>query len=152
MSRLWAEAAIGQGGEKSDQGLTLAVVAQPAQRVTVDRVRLDELLQANRRLLKVYVLKDDLKHLWDYRYAGAAQRFWNEWYRWAMYSKIEPLKKFARNLKDYISGILSYYRWPLHTSVLEASTTRSKSSSEWPTASATMNTSSSKSDRPSPVN
>ena len=86
---------------------------------TSDRVRLDELLQANRKLLKVYVLKDDLKHLWDYRYAGAAERFWNEWYRRAMYSKIEPLKKFARNLKDYIPGILSHCRWPLHTSVLE---------------------------------
>lgn len=29
-----------------------------------DRVRLDELLAANRKLLTVYVVKDDLKHLW----------------------------------------------------------------------------------------
>ena len=36
-----------------------------------------------------------------------------------MYSQIEPLKKFARNLKNYIPGILSHCRWPLHTSVLE---------------------------------
>lgn len=84
-----------------------------------DRVRLDELLAANRKLLKVYVLKDDLKHLWDYHYAGAAERFWKDWYRRAMYSRIEPLKKFARSLTKYIPGILSHCRWPLHTSVLE---------------------------------
>jgi transposase len=31
----------------------------------VDQVRLSELLEANRALLTVYVLKDDLKELWD---------------------------------------------------------------------------------------
>ena len=36
-----------------------------------------------------------------------------------MSSKIAPLKKFVRNLKDDIPGILSHCRWPLHTSVLE---------------------------------
>ena len=33
-----------------------------------DRVRLRELLAANRRLATVYLLKDDLKSLWGYRY------------------------------------------------------------------------------------
>jgi transposase len=32
-----------------------------------DRVRLRELLAANRRLATVYLLKDDLKSLWGYR-------------------------------------------------------------------------------------
>ena len=34
----------------------------------MDRVRLREHLAANRRLATVYMLKDDLKSLWDYRY------------------------------------------------------------------------------------
>ena len=42
-----------------------------------DRVKLKELLQANRKLATVYVLKDDLKHLWEYVYEGAARRFWD---------------------------------------------------------------------------
>lgn len=84
-----------------------------------DRVRLDELLHANRKLMKVYLMKDDLKHLWAYAYPGAALRFWKQWYRRAMYSKIEPLKKFAKRLKAYLPGILSHCRYPLHTSLLE---------------------------------
>ena len=36
-----------------------------------DRVKLKELLRANRKLMTVYVLKDDLKQLWKYRYPGA---------------------------------------------------------------------------------
>lgn len=84
-----------------------------------DRVRLKELLKANRPLMTVYVLKDDLKELWSYRYAGAAMRFWKGWYSRAIRSRIEPLKKFARRLKLYLSGILAHCRWPLHTSLLE---------------------------------
>ena len=84
-----------------------------------DRVRLKELLAANRRLMTVYVLKDDLKQLWRYRYPGSARKFWKSWYSRAMRSRIEPLKRFARNLKPYLRGILAHCYYPLHTSVLE---------------------------------
>jgi transposase len=84
-----------------------------------DRVKLDELLQANRKLATAYVLKDDLKHLWDYVYEGAARRFWESWYSRAIRSRIEPLKDFARRLKEYPPGILAHCHRPLHTSLLE---------------------------------
>lgn len=84
-----------------------------------DRVRLEELLSANRKLMTVYLLKDDLKHLWNYKYPAAARRFWKQWYNRAIRSRIEPLKKFARNLKKRIDGVISHCRWPLHTSLIE---------------------------------
>lgn len=84
-----------------------------------DRVRLSELLAANKTLATVYVLKDDLKHLWDYRHKGYARQFWKQWYNRAIRSRIEPLKKFARKLKEYLPGILAHCRWRLHTSLLE---------------------------------
>ena len=84
-----------------------------------DRVRLKELLDANRKLATVYVLKDDLKTLWSYWHTGYARRFWEEWYRRAIRSRIEPLKAFARRLKERIEGVLAHCRWQLHTSLLE---------------------------------
>lgn len=84
-----------------------------------DRIRLSELLAANKKLATVYVLKDDLKHLWDYRHTGYARQFWKRWYNRAIRSRIEPLKAFARKLKAYLPGILAHCRWPLHTSLLE---------------------------------
>ena len=84
-----------------------------------DRVKLNELLAANRRLMTVYLLKDDLKHLWDYTYPGAAMRFWKQWYSRAIRSRIDPLKQFARRLKEYLPGILAHCHWTLHTSLLE---------------------------------
>ncbi|UCD29419.1 MAG: transposase [Planctomycetota bacterium] len=38
-------------------------------------MKLDELLRANRKLMRVYVLKEDLKHLWDYQHPRAARQF-----------------------------------------------------------------------------
>lgn len=88
-------------------------------RGSVDRVRLRELLSANRALFIVYVLKDDLKQLWRYRYPAAAQRFWREWYRRAMASGLEPLKRFARQMQSYLPGIIAHCRYPLNTALVE---------------------------------
>lgn len=84
-----------------------------------EQVRLRELLDANRALATVYVLKDDLKQLWRYRYVGAARRCWRQWCSRAMHSRIEPLKHFARNLRQRIGGVLAHCNFPLHTSLLE---------------------------------
>lgn len=84
-----------------------------------DRVRLRELLAANRALFTVYVLKDDLKQLWQYRYPGAARRFWREWYRRAVQSRIPALKSFAQHLAARIDGVIAHCRYPLHTGLLE---------------------------------
>ena len=84
-----------------------------------DRVRLRELLAANRRLATVYMLKDDLKSLWDYRYPRYAMDFFREWYARAIRSRIEPLKRFARQLRDKLDGVLAHCKYPLHTSLLE---------------------------------
>lgn len=84
-----------------------------------DQVRLDELLAANKALMTVYVLRDDLKALWRYRHAGYAWTFWDGWRQRAMSSGIEPLKIFAHRLKPYLDGILAHCRWPLGTNLIE---------------------------------
>ena len=84
-----------------------------------DRVRLKELLALNRPLYVVYVLKDELKSIWSYRYTAVALRAWNAWYGWAIRSRIPALVTFARNLKAKLPGILAHCRFPLHTGVLE---------------------------------
>jgi transposase len=84
-----------------------------------DRVRLREVLAANRPLWVVYVLKDELKQLWRYRYRGAAERAWSAWYGWAVRSRIPALIDFARRLKEKVAGILAHCHYPLNTGVLE---------------------------------
>jgi transposase len=82
-------------------------------------VTLDELLAANHALFVVYVLRDALKDLWRYRRSGFAARAWRSWYRKALRSGIEPLRRFARALRPYLSGILAHCRYPLGTNLIE---------------------------------
>ena len=83
-------------------------------------IQLNELLAANRALFVVHVLRDALKDLWSYRHAGYAERAWKSWYGQARRSRIEPLKRFATNLKPYLPGILAHCRFPLGTNLIEA--------------------------------
>ena len=84
-----------------------------------DRIRLKELLAANRALMIAYVLKDDLKQLWRYRYPAVARRFWRQWCRRARASRIPALITFARRLNTWIDYVINHCRYPLHTSFLE---------------------------------
>jgi transposase len=88
-------------------------------RTHTERVRLRELLRANRALFTVYVLKDDLKQLWRFRYPRAAWRFWLEWRRRALASRLPALRKFVRLLERHLAGILNHCRFPLNTGMLE---------------------------------
>ena len=116
-----------------------------------DLIRLDELLAANHALMTVYVLKEDLKGLWKQRTKSAAKAAWESWFCRAIESAIKPLVTFARKLEAAISPASSPTPpGPSTPACSKASTTRSKSSREWPTDSATTNTSSSKSEPLSP--
>lgn len=74
----------------------------------------------------MYILKEDLGHLWDFTYMGAAKRWFRGWYRRAMRSGIEPLKKFARTLKDHQAGIMGHCHHKMNTSVLEGINNKAK--------------------------
>ena len=83
------------------------------------KVRLNELLEANQALMTVYLLKDDLKQLWDYKRTGWARRAWEGWLDRARESGIPPLITFAKNLGRRIDGILAHCDFPIHTSLIE---------------------------------
>lgn len=83
------------------------------------RARLDALLAANANLNLVYILKDQLKHIWTYRHPGWAQRALDDWCALAEASGLTPLKTFAKNLRRHAEGIINHCRYPLHTGRLE---------------------------------
>jgi transposase len=84
-----------------------------------DKLRLEELLDANHNLMTVYLLNDYLKELWSLRSVKQAEQCWQQWYRLATESGIPHLVLFARRLQGYLHGILNHCKWPLHTGLLE---------------------------------
>lgn len=84
-----------------------------------EKQRLEEILRVNKAITSVYVLKDYLKKLYQYRYPKSAQRMLRFWYHLAMESGLKPVMAFAKTLARYAYGIINHCRFPLHTSILE---------------------------------
>jgi transposase len=84
-----------------------------------DRVRLEDLLAANRSLFIVYVLKEDLRALWAERDPIRARTAWEHWFARASESGIPALERFARQLALSAEYIINHALHPIHTSLLE---------------------------------
>lgn len=82
-------------------------------------IKLTELLEANKPLSVVYLLKEELKQIWYCQSFREAYRRWKSWYKQVNESEIEALKKFARNLKPYFRGIIASAKFPFGTNALE---------------------------------
>jgi transposase len=77
---------------------------------TEQRFRLRDLLRYNLKTVRAYLLKEAFQQLWDYNSATWAGKFLDDWCRQVMRSRIEPMKKIARSLRDHRELILNYFR------------------------------------------
>jgi len=84
-----------------------------------EKPKLKALLKLNEALTTVYILKDYLKKLWQYRYTKWAESFLEHWCSIAVESTIRPVIAFAKTLKRYAYGIINHCRFPIHTSRME---------------------------------
>ena len=74
------------------------------------RFRLRDLIRDNLKTVRGYLLKEAFQQLWDYNSVAWAGKFLDEWCRQVMRSRIEPMKKIARSLRQRRELILNYFR------------------------------------------
>lgn len=74
------------------------------------RIRLRDLLQYNLQTVRAYLLKEQFQRFWDYDSPTWAGKFLDEWTTLVMRSRIEPMKKFAKTLRNHRELILNYFR------------------------------------------
>jgi transposase len=77
---------------------------------TEQRFRLRDLLRYNLKTVRAYLLKEAFQQIWDYNSPWWAGQFLDEWCRQVMRSRIEPMKKIARSLRQHRELILNYFR------------------------------------------
>jgi len=71
---------------------------------------LRELLQYNLRTVKAYLLKEEFQRLWEYVSPTWAGKFLDQWCRTVMRTRLDPLKKVARSLRQHRTLILNWFR------------------------------------------
>lgn len=108
-----------EAGRKLIKGSRYLLLKNAPNLVGSQRKALRELLDANENLTKVYVLKDQLKRIWEYKHPAWARKAFDQWCALAHASGIAALSTFAKNLCRHEKGIVNHCRYPIHTGRLE---------------------------------
>lgn len=55
---------------------------------------------------RAWAIKEAAGEIWHYRSLTWARKAWQRWLGWAMRSRLEPIKKAARTIRNHLQGIL----------------------------------------------
>jgi transposase len=73
-------------------------------------VKLTELLQYNLKSVRSHLMREDFQRFWEYVSPAWAGKFLDEWCSRMMRSRIEPMQKVARSLREHRDLILNWFR------------------------------------------
>lgn len=86
-----------------------AILRRPENRTDKDEVKLADILRANLRTARSVLLREHFYALWTYHSRTWAGKFLDAWCRKVMRSRIEPLKKFARMMRNHRTLVLNWF-------------------------------------------
>jgi transposase len=72
------------------------------------------------KVCRAWAIKENLRRMWDYRYATPMRKFFKRWYFWATHSRLTPMIKAAKTLKAHIDNIVTYARHRITNALGEA--------------------------------
>jgi len=91
----------------------------PANLARHERTRLSALLRLNSPIVKAYLLKEDLRRFWAYRYTAWATAHLQQWLWRASHSRLAPFQALARTVRRHLPGILAWTRVRVTNGALE---------------------------------
>jgi transposase len=69
---------------------------------------LDQVFTLKLETGKAWGYKELLRDLWDHDDAASATAYFKEWYQRVIHTKLEPMKKVARTIKERLKNVVSY--------------------------------------------
>lgn len=97
------------GYEPVLKGARWLLLKRPENQTERQAAKLQELLQYNLKSIRSHLMKEDFQQFWEYTSPAWAGKFLDGWCRRAMRSRIEPMKKIARMLRDKRELILNWF-------------------------------------------
>jgi len=91
-------------------------------------VKMAELLKYNLKSVRAYLAREDFQRFWEYSSPTWAGRFLREWCGRVMRSRIEPMKKVARSLRNHEQLLLNWFeaRGTISAGVVEGFNNKAK--------------------------
>jgi len=72
------------------------------------------------KVCRASAIKENLRHLWDYRYEATMRKYFKSWYFWATHCRLKPIKNAAKTLKAHIENIVTYARHRITNALAES--------------------------------
>jgi transposase len=85
------------------------LLKRPWNRTKKEVVKLRDLLQYNLKAVRALLLKEDFQRFWDYTSPAWARKFLRQWCSRTMRSKLEPMKKIARTLREHEPLLMNWF-------------------------------------------
>jgi transposase len=76
---------------------------------------------------RAWAIKEQLRWFWEYKYRKNAEKFFDGWYNWATHSRLAPIIKVAKSLKNHIDNILTYFRHRITNATSEGTNSKIQS-------------------------
>ncbi len=106
------------------KGVRWSLLKAPERQSIDQLVALGEVMDANRRLYRAFLPKEELRLIYHLEDPRAAPEHLDAWLAWASRSKLKPFVKLARTVRRHREGILSAIRLGLSNGRLEGLNSR----------------------------
>ena len=113
----WRKASANE--RKALKGLRWLLFRHSSNRSKKDSRILNALRKGNRRIHRAWVLKDEFEQFWEYNAPWAAKRFLEKWTTTALKSRLEPIRKFVKTLRNHMDRILTFIGTRLTNAIAE---------------------------------
>jgi len=98
------------GYEPVLKGMRFCLLKRPENLSGSQEIKLAELLRYNLRTVRAYLLKEDFQFFWQYVSPAWAGKFLDRWCTRTMRSRLEPMKRVARMLRNHRPLLLNWFR------------------------------------------
>ena len=87
----------------------------------------DTLRKQSLQTFRAWGLKDYFRWFWTHADADSAKELLEDWYAWAIRSRLEPVKKMARMLSSRLDNIPTWFRHPISNGPIDGFNSRIQS-------------------------
>jgi len=84
-----------------------------------EKAKLTSLKQLNLKTVRAHAIVESLKEIWTAKDKEEARFLLKKWYFWATHSRLNPIKEFAKTVRNHWEGILNGFKCYITNGVIE---------------------------------
>ncbi len=82
-------------------------------------LRFELLKELELKTARAWAIKEHFRWFWSHHHKGYAKRFFDNWYAWAIRSRLKPIVKKAKMLQRHLDNLLTYVRHKITNAMAE---------------------------------